>query len=78
MVRTYLFRFVYVITVPLRQIISSAPRNLFTKISWRRMTEAEKSARASRLRDEEALVAIPDLVGGGDGAGPVRFSNDNV
>lgn len=78
MVRIYLFRFVYVMPSSLGQIISSTPRNLFTKISWRRMTEVEESARAARLRDEEALVAIPDLGGGGDVAGPVTFSNGNV
>ncbi len=43
--------------VALHQVVASSARNLFTKISWRRMTAAERSASEGRLGDEAAALA---------------------
>ncbi|CAN0374798.1 unnamed protein product [Pylaiella littoralis] len=53
------------------KVVTSSSRNLFTKISWRRMSAAEKSAREGRLKDETALAGLPD---GGGVAGSVASS----
>eukprot|EP00752_Nemacystus_decipiens_P004584 g4184.t1 len=57
------------------RVMTSSSRNLFTKISWRRMSAAEKSAVEGRLGDEAALAAPPgggvggSVASGGDGSG---------
>lgn len=56
--------------VILHQVVASSARNLFTKISWRRMTAAERSASEGRLGDEAAALAgMPGGGGGGGGEG---------
>eukprot|EP00903_Cladosiphon_okamuranus_P006750 g6585.t1 len=60
------------------RVLTSSSRNLFTKISWRRMSAKEKSAVEGRLGDEAALAGPPGGAGvasggsGGQGAGGGR------
>ncbi|CAM9122345.1 unnamed protein product [Ectocarpus sp. 8 AP-2014] len=54
------------------RVVASSARSLFTKISWRRMSSAERSASEGRLKDEAALAGLPD---GGGVAGSVASRN---
>lgn len=55
-----------------KKVVASSARSLFTKISWRRMSSAERSASEGRLKDEAALAGLPD---GGGVAGSVASRN---